>query len=222
MTTAQKQSIKNKAGYLWVWSVAVQRDCVLPRDYTHPIPSLAVVEASFNGPRKAEDLTIQMQFTARLYHKRFRSYNVLYKICESVVPMVAQMERPVSIDPLLWLASAPVPRDYTHPLPSPFKDPQKAENRAIHHKRLRCYLMFCDTCESVVVERLRLHKHMPQHSMCYIIIHRSIYWFFAGCKRVHMDERSSGKQQKSEWTCIDPNFYQVSFSCSVQNGPKHH
>ena len=86
---------------------------------------------------RRQNVTIQMLFTARLYHKRFRSYNVLYKICESVVPMVAQMERPVSIDAALGLASAPVPRDYTHPIPSlvvveaPFKDPRKAKNLAI-------------------------------------------------------------------------------------------
>ena len=33
-----------------------------------------VIEATFNDRRKAENPAFQMQFTARLYHERFRRY----------------------------------------------------------------------------------------------------------------------------------------------------
>ncbi len=44
--------------------------------YVGPYSSLVVTQAPFKDPRKAESLAIQTQFTAHVYHKRFRNYNV--------------------------------------------------------------------------------------------------------------------------------------------------
>ena len=75
--------------------------CRLPRDYTHPIRSLVVIDAAFNDPRKAENLTIQMLFTARFYHKRFRSCHVLLTFCKTCASVYVR----VSIDATFGLAS---------------------------------------------------------------------------------------------------------------------